>query len=170
MKSVRIVSSILFALTRILAWGYLTTTLYATIVIVLKTSAFHLTEGGRFEIFYPFTARPFLLGYNNTVYVAEMLMAIGLYGVFFWLLSDVFKTFRQKKLFTPFGVASLSRFYIANLTVPLAVLIVLSIVSDEDNPMEIIVTLHAVIGIFAYFMAAIFRQGVSLQNEQDLYI
>jgi hypothetical protein len=31
-----------------------------------------------------------------------------------------------------------------------------------------IIMLHLVIGVFAFFMAAIFRHGVVLQEEQDL--
>jgi|APTNR8051073442_1049403.scaffolds.fasta_scaffold01243_13 hypothetical protein len=171
MKLVRLLSSILFYLTRVLAWGYTATTLYAGVVLFFEPAALRLTESGtRFEILYPFTGTPFLLGDYHTVYFIEMLLGIGLYGLFFWLLSNVFNTFRQEKLFTPSGITRLTRFYVANLTVPSLVLVLLSFISQGNKAMIIIIALHAILGVFAYFMAAIFKQGVSLQNEQDLYI
>jgi hypothetical protein len=30
--------------------------------------------------------------------------------------------------------------------------------------------LHLIMGIFVWFVAAIFKQGIQLQNEQDLFI
>ncbi|RYF89554.1 MAG: DUF2975 domain-containing protein [Chitinophagaceae bacterium] len=87
-----------------------------------------------------------------------------------WLLSQVFKTFTQKKLFTQTGINHLQRFYLANLILPGIAYIVLLLVNEEAEDVFMLVMLHAIIGVFAYFIAAIFRQGVLLQNEQDLYI
>ena len=44
------------------------------------------------------------------------------------------------------------------------------IFSIIDEGVFVLVLLHAILGIFAYFIAAIFQQGVQLQTEQDLII
>jgi hypothetical protein len=91
-----------------------------------------------------------------------------LYGLFFWLLSDIFKTFRQPKLFTPSGVNRLKRFYVGNLTIPILMLLVLAVSGDEVANLVSVTFLHMILGVFAFFMAAIFQQGLLLQEEQDL--
>ena len=71
MKSVRIVANILFYLTRVAAVLYLITAVYSLLVIVLHAAGANapmVAEEGRFEIYYPFTTAPFLLGdYNNAI-------------------------------------------------------------------------------------------------------
>jgi purine-cytosine permease-like protein len=62
----------------------------------------------------------------------------------------------------------LSRFYLTNLIVPAAFLVLLAFFGHEIIDILRITLLHLVIGVFAYFMAAIFKQGVHLQEEQDL--
>lgn len=172
MKSVRIVANILYYLTRVAAVLYLATAVYSLLVVVLAASGASAPiniENGTFQIYYPFTKTPFLLGDYNNQYLTMMLVVISFYGVFLWLLSNVFNTFRQPKLFTSRSVLRLSRFYITNLTVPIICLIAALLFYHEAvNDVLIITLLHIIIGIFAFFMAAIFRQGLVLQEEQDL--
>ncbi|WP_257666978.1 DUF2975 domain-containing protein [Parapedobacter tibetensis] len=171
MRTVRIVSRISCYLTSVLAIGYFASFTHLLVAISFKTAALHVVnDGARFEVFYPFTTKPFLLGYYNSGYITMMLLIIGLYAVFFYLLSNVFSIFSQKKLFTQKGITHLKRFYISNLTVPTLAVILLSFTSTVESPAEGMVALHALLGIFTYFLAAIFRQGVNLQNEQDLII
>ena len=49
-----------------------------------------------------------------------------------------------------------------------AFLVLLAFFGHEIIDILRITLLHLVIGVFAYFMAAIFKQGVHLQEEQDL--
>lgn len=179
MKTVRFVATILFYLTRILASLYLISFVYSAVVLFLSFQSdvtwnpIVMTADNGFEILYPFTDAPFLLGEYTKLFILEMLLGIGLYGVFLWLLSDVFLAFRQPKLFTSDSVKKLSRFYIVNLTIPGIVFLILSLFSDfseERSDMVMLTVLHFIIGIFIFFMASIFKQGVELQNEQDLYI
>lgn len=171
MKLVRFISTILFYLARILAIGYLLTTLHLFISVVFKLSTFQLLENNRFAICYPFTDKKFLLGSEYTFsYVAEMVLTIGFYGLFFWLLSNVFQTFRQQPLFTKQGIRNLKAFYVVNLVISPLLFGFLSVFSNEDLPFFAMIVAHAIIGIFAYFLTAIFNEGVGLQNEQDLYI
>ena len=88
--------------------------------------------------------------------------------MFLWLLSGVFHAFKQVKLFTAKGVVQLSRFYITNLLVPFLFLLLFLLFRNEMSDLLRIILLHVIIGVFAYFMAAIFKQGLLLQEEQDL--
>lgn len=171
MKLVRLISTITFYLARIISVGYILTTLHLVTSIVFGLSTLKHLENGRFAICYPFTNKYFLLGSSFTVlYIAEMVLVIGFYGAFFWLLSNVFKTFRQKRLFTIQGIHNLKLFYLTNLIICPILFISLSLFSIEDYPYMMTVIAHSIMGVFALFIAAIFQQGVSLQNDQDLII
>jgi hypothetical protein len=121
-----------------------------------------------FNIFFPFTATPFLAGDYTAEYMLTSTGTVLLYSLFLWLLSAVFRTFKQQQLFTPKGVSRLERFYIFNLGVPVLCLLVLTILDYQIRDALIIVFLHLMIGVFAFFMATIFKQGLLLQEEQDL--
>ena len=174
MKSLRMIAGILNPLTKIVAMVYTVVTLYAIVVIMLSLispGAAYVpigTGGGKFEIYLPFTKTAFLLGDYTSAYLVPMLMIICFYSLFFWLLSGVFSAFKQKKLFVPKGVRQLSRFYISNLTIPILILIAAIFYNMGAQDMLMITVLHGVLGVFAYFMAAIFKEGLLLQEEQDL--
>lgn len=171
MKLVRFISTVAFYLTRILAAGYILTALHLVVSVVFDLSTLKHLEKGRFAICYPFTDKYFLLGSSFTAaYVIEMVLLIAFYGIFFWLLSNVFYTFRQTRLFTAQGIHNLKLFYVINLHVCPVLFLILSVYSTEDYPYLIMTSAHGIMGIFALFIAAIFQQGVSLQNDQDLII
>jgi len=171
MKLVRLISAVAFYLTRILSAGYLLTALHLLLSAVFKLPSFKLLPANRFVIYYPLSNKPFLLGSAFTrSYVAEMFLLILFYSIFFWLLSNIFKTFRQTRLFTVKGVLHLKQFYITNLLICPMLFLILSMYSTEDYPYGVMGTAHGIMGIFALFIAAIFQQGVNLQNDQDLII
>lgn len=173
MKSVRFIANILFYICRMFSVLFFIVTLYAFIVLTVSTFSavswlpIEVANGG-FKIFYPFTKITFLLGDYTASYIVTNFFTIAFYGLFLWLLSGVFHAFRQQKLFTRKGVKQLSRFYIANLTVPVLFLLLVIILNAEFTDIIRIIFLHLVIGVFAFFMAAIFKQGLLLQDEQDL--
>jgi hypothetical protein len=84
------------------------------------------------------------------------------------LLSGVFHAFKQDRLFTKNGLLQLSRFYMVNVIVPVVIMLLLLIFKQEVEDIVRITFLHLIIGVFAFFMAAIFKQGLVLQEEQDL--
>lgn len=174
MKKVRLTASILFYISRLLSLLYLTTAAYASMVILLAINGIpewlpmRSLDNGSFQIFYPFTHTPFLLGENNTGFKLIMLLITWGYGLFFWLLSGVFNAFRQPKIFVQKGVDRLTGFYMANLIIPVSILIIFAIAGIAVNDILMITALHLVIAVFAFFMAAIFKQGLLLQEEQDL--
>lgn len=171
MKSVKTFATLLFYIARILCILYFT--MAALSLLALTTGwGLHIKEGGKyFQVYYPFTGIAFLNGdYNITYIILFFLLPISLYGVFFLLLSNVFKVFFQPKLFTNNSVKHLRVFYLVNCIVPGVVLLISSVFAPVEGEAVAMVVLHFTLGVFAYFFAAIFKQGVQLQNEQDLYI
>ena len=172
MKPVRIIARLLYYVSLILCFFYSLAGIYVAFAVISKAPyAFRLIEESKkFVVSLPFGSRPYFIGDNYTGYMVQMVALLLLYGLFFWLLSQVFKTFTQKKLFTKTGITHLQRFYLANLIIPAVAYFVLMLVNEEAEDVFMLVILHAIIGVFAYFIATIFKQGVLLQNEQDLYI
>lgn len=171
MKFVKTISSILYFIVKIISFGYLLTAFYVLINCAFKAPFFEILENNRFAVNFPFTTKHFLLGSEYTFeYVSEMVLGIGLYGAFFYVLSGVFNAFRQEKLFTHFGIKNLKYFYVFNLLFYPFFAIIWSLISVEDFPFFAMITAHLIMGVFIFFMNAIFEQGVKLQNEQDLFI
>lgn len=172
MKNVRNVSTVLFYLTRLLASLYLLTTLYSFISLITEWSFITKDAGKYFSICYPFTETPFLNGENTWSYkIFNFLIPLGFYGLFFLLLSNIFNVFRQIKLFTQYGVKQLRWFYLSNIFLPPIIIFMATVFAgDVEEGLEMVAVIHFFLGVFAYFLAAIFRQGLQLQKEQDLFI
>jgi hypothetical protein len=171
MKLTRIVATIVLFLTRFISVIYFASALHLLISIIFKLSTLKLLPGNEFTILFPFSSQTVLLGsVFSAGYITEMASIILFYGLFFWLLSNVFKTFRQKKLFTAQGVRNMKFFYKMNLFVCPVLFSILSINSIEDYPYFAMIIGHAILGVLVFFIAAIFEQGVNLQKDQDLFI
>lgn len=170
MTTVKPIAKILLQLSRLLALLYFATFVYALISLANKSSWVLLHDQNRqFIIYLPFTHIPFLLGFNNPVYIwLEFLPMFILYAFFFLLLSYVFEVFAQERLFTHKGYNYLRVFYWANFTVPVMMLFLTEVFSEASFDAWGIVGLHLLLGVFIFFMAAIFKQGLKLQDEQDL--
>ena len=174
MKTVRFTAGILYYLSRILAIIVSAIAVYALVIILLHLNnpdaslPIKIVNNDRFEIFYPFTQTTFLLGDYTASYLVSNLLTITFYGLFLWLLGGVFHAFKQQKIFTKKGMMQLSVFYIVNLIVPFVFVALLFVFGQEVLDIVRIILLHLVIGVFAFFMSAIFRQGLLLQEEQDL--
>lgn len=171
MDAVKILSKILFYLARLLAAIYLGSAFHSMIALATGWSLVYRENAKFFSVCFPFTQTPFLTGDNNFAYmVFGFLVPMSLYGVFFLLLSNVFKVFFQARLFTENHIKHLRWFYLANLILPTVVTLLSRIFSEVDEIAGVLIGLHFLIGIFTYFLAAIFKQGVHLQNEQDLIV
>ncbi len=172
MKNVKIISTILFYITRFVAVLYLISTFYLLVSLLTEWSFIVRENGTYFSIYFPFTQTPFLNGENNWAYkVFNFLIPIGFYGGFFWLLSNVFNAFKQPKLFTQYGVNNLKWFYLSNIFLPSFTILLASIFAGKiEEGLEWVAVIHFFLGVFAYLLAAIFKQGLKLQNEQDLFI
>lgn len=171
LKTVRILSKILYAASLFLAVGYCSTALYSVVLFVFKTPQFRIIEDGRrFQMLFPFSDVVFMRGENTFGQMATMVVLIGLYGLFFAFLSNIFDIFRREKWFTKQALMSLRVFSIGNIIAPIAAYLFVVAVWETESPAEMLVALHALLGVFTLFLAAIFQQGLHLQNEQDLII
>jgi hypothetical protein len=171
MKRVRDLATVLYYLSRIIAILVGLIGMYVLLIIILsslgiKGLPIDVTTG-EFVIFLPFSKIPFLLGDYNNSYLSVSISILVLYAIFLWLLSRVFKVFKQQKIFIPKSVRSLRNFYLFNFYIPLLYLCCLVIFRLEFRDALIIVMLHLMISVFIYFMATIFQQGLVLQEEQD---
>lgn len=170
-SSVKNVSKVLFYITRVLSFFYFAMAALSAIALSSGWGLGFSDNKKYFHVFYPFTSHPMLNGdYNSTYIIFYFLTPLTLYGLFFLLAGNVFKAFFQPRLFTQYGIKHLRRFYLGNLVVPGTVLLLQSIFAEVDEATEILVAVHFILGVFAYFLAAIFKQGLNLQNEQDLII
>lgn len=173
MKFTKHLASILFYITRVIALLYSLMAIYLTFTLTI----FKITskgpvdvKDGSFTIFYPFTKIPLFLGDYTTHYISTTMLTLGIYILFLWLLSNVFNAFRGARLFTRQNVSRLSRFTILNILGPLLALLLLVVLGQTYPNAIVIVLLHILLGIFSFFMASIFKQGLQLQEEQDLTI
>lgn len=171
MKRVKIISRILWVISWILAALYLATVIYAVFCLVTGLETEPYGDGKYLHINYPFSSIHFLNIENNLPYiVCSFLLLLGFYGVFFLLAAGVFSVFFQPRLFTLPNIIRLRRFYWFNLIVPGAASISSSVFVSIESGVWALVLVHFLLGVFAYFLAAIFKQGLNLQNEQDLFI
>ncbi|HVI46843.1 MAG TPA: hypothetical protein VM802_18330 [Chitinophaga sp.] len=171
MNRVKTVAKILFYISGILAFGYFITALYALICLFTNTHISQFKGGTFLRIFYPFTEVPFMIIENNLPYIIfSFLLVLNLYGLFFWLAASVFRVFFQPKLFTQQNLLHLRRFYLLNLFAPGVATALASRFVPVEKEVWALVMIHFFLGIFTYFLAVIFSQGLHLQKEQDLFI
>lgn len=171
MKSVRNLSTILFYLVKIMSLLFLLVGSYAMLVLLcywvgVQTAPIQV-NGDHFTIFYPFTQIPFLLGDYSTSYLSLSISIMFLYGIFLWLLANVFLVFTKQKIFIPANMRRLKIFYLFNLFAPLLYIILLIILKEQLRDAFVIIFLHLMLSVFIFFMTTIFQQGLVLQDEQD---
>ncbi|AZB35866.1 MULTISPECIES: DUF2975 domain-containing protein [Chryseobacterium] len=171
MNQTKIISRILFYICSILSAGYLITSLYALLCLTTGFSVTPYGNGKYLHINYPFTQQPFLNIEDNYPYIIFSFMLVLIpYGIFFWLSAKVFRVFFQPKLFTKDHILQLMRFYLFNIFIPLPLVIIASFFVEVESIIWGLVFIHFMLGIFCLFLANIFKQGLHLQNEQDLII
>jgi hypothetical protein len=172
MKSIKVVAGILrgLSIAAVLFYGF--TALYAAFVIIFarnpELGLFQKEKEDGFVINFPFTHKPFLLGDNNPHFLVMLVVTFAGYGIFAYLIKRVCEIFRQDKLFTEKAVLRLKQFYLFNLIVPGSILLINLFFTRDVSDGLAVTVLHGIIGVFAWFLAVIFRQGLALQEEQDL--
>ncbi|MFY7816426.1 MAG: DUF2975 domain-containing protein [Chryseobacterium taeanense] len=171
MNQSKSISKILYYLCILFSAGYLLTFIYSGVCLLTGFAVTPYKEDLYLHINYPFTEQPFLNIENNYPYILfSFLLVLLTYGIFFWLSAKVFNVFFQKKLFTEENILRLKRFYIYNIFFPLPIVIISSLFVEVESIIWGLVFIHFMLGIFCFFLANIFKQGLHLQNEQDLFI
>ena len=171
MKQTQFISRILYYLCLILCGGYFAVFLYSGICLLTGFATGLRTDHHNLHINYPFTEASFLTIENNIPYIIFSFLAVLLaYGIFFMLAAKVFRVFFREKLFTEHNISHLRRFYIYNIFFPLPLVFLAGCFTEVEKVIWGVVLIHFMLGIFCLFLANIFRQGLHLQNEQDLFI
>ena len=171
MDKTKLAAKIASILGRIMAIGYISTALYSLLCLATKLFVTPYGEGQFMHINFPFSQTPFLNIDNNAAYIiCSFLLPIILYGIFFWLVANLFSVFSKPKLFTILNLLQLKRFYLFNWLVPFPALIISSFFVETESIVWLLATIHGILGVFAWMVAAIFKQGLQLQNEQALFI
>src|SRR5690606_30025524 len=130
-----------------------------------------LAEENLLNIFYPFTSKPILIGEKTLLNIIfSFFLPLEMFSILFWLLSQVFQVFLKARLFTSQNVVHLKRFCGFNLIVPVLATVIASFFVPIEDFVIALIALLFVLGVFIYFFAEIFNQGIGLQKEQDLYI
>ncbi|TGV04714.1 DUF2975 domain-containing protein [Flavivirga rizhaonensis] len=171
MNKAKSIAKILFFTTRFLAIIYCCITVYSILCLSTGLSTTIHSVNQTLDILYPFTQNSILSIDNNLTYmIFEFITPLSLYSLFFFLSSKVFKAFYQPKLFTQYGITQLKLFYLSNIMIPILITLLSSIFIEIESYILLLIIVHFVLGIFAYFIHEIFKQGLQLQNEQDLFI
>ncbi|MBT2620325.1 MULTISPECIES: DUF2975 domain-containing protein [Chryseobacterium] len=171
MNQTKIISRILYYLCLVLSAGYMLTAVYSVFCLITGFATTPYKENKFLHINFPFTDQPFLNIENNYPYILFSFMTVLItYGIFFWFSARVFKVFFQPKLFNEKNIIQLKRFYIYNIFLPLPIVIIASFFVEVESMIWGLVFIHFMLGIFCLFLANIFKQGLHLQNEQDLFI
>ncbi len=172
MNSVKLISNILYYFSKFLGIIYSIIAVYITFSILTKWSFIERDGGKYFSICFPFTDIRFLNGENTWAYMLfSFIIPIAFYGLFFLLISRIFKIFTKEKLFTQQGVDDLTIFYRINVTLPWVTLcLAYFFCNGIEEGLDMLAVIHFLLGIFTLFLAYIFSKGVKLQSDQDLII
>lgn len=171
MSKTKLAAKIISFISRVLSTAYFLMAVYSVICLATKWCITPYGDGKFLHINYPFSQTPFLNVDNNANYIFfSFLLPITLYGLFFWLTANLFLVFSRPKLFTQSNLLQLKRFYLFNWLVPLPAIIISNFFVETESALWLLAVVHSVLGVFAWMVAAIFKQGLQLQNEQDLFI
>ncbi len=171
MNRTKIIGSVLFYITSFLGSLYLIMTVYSLICLLTSWNTVSYSDGMYLHINYPFTKTPLMSVDNNLSYkVFSFLLPLSCYALFFLLSAQIFKLFTRRKLFTKSHLLILKRYYWLNILLPIICTAIATIFVTIEGGIAILIAVHFILGIFVFFLAEIFRQGLHLQDEQDLYI
>lgn len=161
------VSIILFYLSRVSAIGVLLFVLF--ILFSWFTGGIQIDQEGVFNLQIPLS-NSVIKGKYTMMTLLAIMGTFTFYSAFLYLLSLLFRVFTVEPLFTPQAIKYLSYFTIINIILPVGYFLVMLVVQQASMEDIAIVTLHLTLGLFAAFISAIFKQGVVLQEEQNLTI
>ncbi|WP_106790989.1 DUF2975 domain-containing protein [Aquimarina sp. Aq78] len=161
-------STLLFYLTRVTTIGYGIFLLF--IVFAMISNSFLNISDNNFQIKIPFTDSVIKGAYEINTLVS-IIVFFFFYTSFFYALSLVFKTFKAETLFSKNAIKHLTYFTIINLFFPVLYGSIQLLIFQGGNFNDLYaVFLHIILGVFALFIATIFKQGVQLQEENELTI
>ncbi len=162
-------SSLLFWFSTICILGFVLLSLFIFISILFNN--YSIDTNNEFSIALPFTGSFIKGDYNLYIFLAIFAFLI-FYGLFFYLLRSIFKAFSQEKLiFTKKTINYIRKFALLNIFLPPLGIIAAYILKNGIDVETIIQGgLLVLLGIFSLFVVAVFKEGIVLQEENDLTI
>jgi len=159
----------LFFTSRIAAIGSIL--LVGYILLSLRIGNYTVIQN-QFQIPFPPFTETYIKGFYQQNIIVTITLAMLFFGVFFFLLSNILKTFKAKKLFTTKAVRQLHYFAILNLLIgPILYFVIHFLIMKKNNFNDLHnLILLLILGVFVLFIAAIFKQGYQVQHENDLTI
>lgn len=162
------ISAILFYTTRMITIGMGLLTTYVSISFV--TSNFE-SINGRYKMNIPLIGS-YIHGDHKTNVFITISLTLLFITVFFYMISNVFKTFKAHALFTKIAVKRMNHFALLNLLVgPLLYIVIHFIIMKHDNYRGIHnLILSILLGILILYGTAVFKRGFKVQSEHDLTV
>lgn len=159
----------LFYLSRIAAFASIV--LIAFILISLGIGNFEIVDN-QFQIALPFFPETFIKGFYRENIIVTITLTMLFFVFFFYVLSNILKTFKANKLFTYKAIKQLNYFAILNLIVgPILYLLIHFVIMRKSSFSDIYnLFLSLILGVFVLFIIAVFKRGYNVQNENDLTI
>lgn len=145
--------------------------LISFILISLITNNYEMANN-QFQIAIPFFSETYIKGFYRPNIIITITLSMLFLSVFFFTLSNIFKTFKAPKLFTKRAIKQLNYFAFLNLVVaPLLLLTIDFFIMEKQqigNVFNYLLTF--ILGVFLLFISVVFKQGFQVQNENDLTI
>ncbi len=161
-------STLLFYLTRLIAIGIVFFVTYIDISFLTKN--FELNKG-RYKMDIPLTGTYIHGDYQLNVIVT---ISIGLlFGfIFFYMISNIFKSFKADILFTKVTVKRMNHFALLNLLAgPFLYVIIHFVIMQKENYRDIHnLIIHILLGLLILYGTAVFKRGFEVQSEHDLTV
>jgi|GEM_PF-1525949 len=162
-------SHYLFYLSRIAAFASIV--LISFILISLGIGNFEMVDN-QFQIALPFFSETYIKGFYKENIILTITLTMLFFGFFFYVLSNILKTFKADRLFTSKAIRQLNYFAILNLIVgPILYFLIHFVIMDKSSFSDIYnLFLSLILGLFVLFIVAVFKKGYNVQNENDLTI
>ncbi len=163
------VSYYLFYISRLAAIGIML--LLSYILISLMLGNFDIINN-QFQIAVPLMPDLYIKGFYEKNILITITLAMLFFTLFFYMLSNILKTFKANKLFTSKAIKQLNYFALLNLVVsPLVYFIIHFVIMNKTSFSDVYnVLLSLLLGVFMLFIVAVFKQGYDVQQENDLTI
>lgn len=162
-------SHFLFYVSRFCALGSIT--LITFILISLGTGNYEIINN-QFQISLPLFSETFIRADYQYPHIVTITLTMLFFSTFFYLLSNIFKTFKAATVFSHKAIKTLNYFAFLNLIVaPMLFLTIDFFIMQKQQIGNIFnYLLTFILGVFLLFIIAIFKQGYKVQSENDLTI
>jgi hypothetical protein len=162
-------SSLLFWVSTICTLGFAILLVFILFSLILNNNTIHIEN--ELNIALPFT-QSFIKSEYSPIILFSIVLFLLFYGVFFYLLRTLFMAFsKEKVIFTNKMRGSIRKFGFLNIFLPpFGIITTFFIKKGVDFEIVLQGGLLVLLGVFSLFVVAVFKEGIVLQEENDLTI